>query len=293
MAYLPMVSVVVPVYDAESTIEECIHSLLRLNYQKENLELIFINNSSADRTVNILNQYSDKIKILHEKKRGPAAARNKGLINAAGEVVAFTDSDCIVDKDWLQNIVNPLQDERIGIVGGKILAKRPCNLIEEFGEIIHDHYRAINEFKPAYVVTGNWASKLSVIKEIGFFDESFIKPAFEDVDLSYRISQADYKFIYKPEAIVYHRYEKTLFGLFQEGYRHGYFSVKNIKKHKIFLRQFGHRRFDLITYKELLSSLTNFVLRRNKNYSAFSFIFNLGKKFGKLFGSIRFCYLDL
>ena len=292
MAYPLIASVVVPVYNAENTIRDCIHSLLELNYPKEYLELIFINNASTDGTANILNQYSDKIKIFYEENRGAAAARNKGILNASGEVIAFTDSDCIVEKDWLQNIVNPLKDEGIGIVGGKILSKRPCNKIEEFGEVIHDHYKAINEFKPAYVITMNWASRLSVLKEVGSFDESFIR-YYEDVDLSLRISQAGYRFVHKPEAIVYHENEKNFSGLFREGFLHGYYSINYFKKHKVYLKQFGHSRFDLNSYIELVSSLVNFVLNQNPKYSICFFVFNIGKKFGKFTGSIIFCYLDL
>ena len=291
MSILPRVSVIVPVYNAENTIEECINSLFGLNYPKEKIELIFINNASTDRTTNILNQYSSKIKILHEEKKGAAAARNKGLLSAKGDFVAFTDSDGVVDKDWIRNIVSPLQNDRVGIVGGKILAKRPCNKIEEFGEIIHDLNKAINEYKHPYVTTGNWASRLSTLKQVGFFDESLIRS--QDVDLSYRISKAGYKIVYKPDAITYHRNEKTLFGLFQEGFVHGFHSVKVIKKYKEFLKQFGHRKFNLKHYKELLSLLFSIILKQKKAYAICYFTFNLGKKIGKFFGSLRFLHLDL
>jgi glycosyltransferase involved in cell wall biosynthesis len=291
MVYLPRVSVIVPICNAESTLAACINSLLGLNYPKENLELILINNASTDRTADVLNRYSREIEILYEEKKGPAVARNKGLLNARGDVVAFTDSDCVVDKDWLQQIVFPLQDDSIGIVGGKILAKRPCNKIEEFGEKIHDHNRAINEFKPPYVITMNWASRLCVLKEVGLFNDGFRRG--EDGDLSYRIFQAGYKLVYKPEAIVYHRNEKTLSGLFQEGYLHGYHSIKNLKSHKNFLKKFGHRRFNPSSYTEILSSFAKFILGRNQSDSLCYFVFNSGKKIGKFFGSIRFFYADI
>ena len=291
MIYLPKVSVIVPVYNAERTIAECIDSLLKLNYPKENLELILVNNASTDRTADVLNHYGREIEILYEEKRGPAAARNKGLLNARGDVVAFTDSDCTVDKDWLQNIVFPLQDESVGIVGGKILAKRPCNRIEEFGEQIHDHDRAINEVKPPYAITMNWASRLSVIKEVGLFNEGFIRS--EDVDLSRRIFQAGHRFVYEPEAVVYHGNEKTFSGLFHEGYLHGFYSIKALKAHKNFVKQFGHRRIDLDSYKKIRSSLIYAILGQNQNHSNCYFVFNLGKKIGKFFGSLRFLYPDL
>jgi glycosyltransferase involved in cell wall biosynthesis len=291
MIYTPRVSLIVPVYNSECTLEACIDSLLELDYPKKNMELIFVNNASTDRTADILERYRGEIEILYEEKRGPAAARNKGLLNARGDVAAFTDSDCITDKGWLQEIVLPLRDDNIGVAGGKILAGWPCNEIEKFGEKIHDHYRSINEFKPPYAITMNWASRIDVLKEVGLFDESFERG--EDVDLSYRIFQAGYKFAYIPEAVVYHRNEKNLPGLFHEGYLHGYYSILNLKAHENFLKKFGHRRFNLSSYADILSCFGKFVLGCNRTDSLCYIIFNSGKKIGKFFGSIRFFYADL
>lgn len=192
----------------------------------------------------------------------------------------------MVKKDF-----KPLQDESIGAVGGRILSKRPCNKIEEFGEKIHDHNKAINEFKPPYVITMNWASRRSVLMEADLFDETFIR--CEDVDLSRKIIEAGYKFFCEPEAIIYHSNEKTLSRLFLEGYLHGFWSIKVIKEWKDFVRRFEHRRFYFRSYKDIITSLINFFQGHNKNNNICFFTFNVGKKIGKLFGSIRFFYLDL
>ncbi|MGH7900227.1 MAG: glycosyltransferase [Thermodesulfobacteriota bacterium] len=291
MNFLPKVSIIVPVFNAEHTIKECIDSILSQNYPREKLELIFVNNSSTDNTQTLLEEYDGRIKILRERKRGPAAARNKGVLNSTGEIIAFTDADCSVDKNWLKKIVKPLQDESIGIVGGKILSKRPCNKIEEFGENIHDHGKAINEFKPPYVITMNWASRRSVITEVGLFDESFTR--CEDVDLSHKIMQANYRLVYEPDAIIYHSNEKTLSGLFIEGFRHGFWSIKGHKKWKNLISPFGHHRFNFSTYKDLLESLINYLTGQDRQHNICYFFFNLGKKFGKISGSFRFLYIDL
>src|SRR6476619_5819684 len=148
MPELPHVSVVVPVFNAQQTLRECIQSLLNLNYPRAKLELVFVDNMSTDRTPEILRQYQQDIRILHESKKGPAAARNKGILNAAAEIIAFTDSDCVVDPDWLRHLIPPLEKPLVGIVGGTILAKRPCSEIERYDEIIHDHNSSINVFTP-------------------------------------------------------------------------------------------------------------------------------------------------
>jgi len=268
-----------------------VESLLELNYPKENLELILVNNASTDRTVEILSEFSRKFEVLYEKKRGPASSRNKGILAATNEIIAFTDSDCVVDKDWLQHMVCPLEDDHTGIVGGKILSKRPCNGVEEFGEQIHNHNDAINTFRPPYVISMNWASRLSVLEEVGLFDENFIR--CEDIDLSYRVFQSGYKFVYRPEAIVYHRNEHTVLGLLKEGYLHGFWAIKAIKAHKEFVAQFGHRRLNLSGYISILSSFIDIIVNRNRTYSLCYVMFNSGKKIGKLMGSIRFRYLEL
>jgi cellulose synthase/poly-beta-1,6-N-acetylglucosamine synthase-like glycosyltransferase len=288
--HLPNVSVIVPVFNAERTIEECINSLLELDYPSKNLELIFINNASNDRTADILSYYSGKIKILYERKRGPAAARNKGILNANGDIIAFTDADCVVDKDWLKHIVRPLEDNSIGIVGGEILAKHPCNKIEEFYGKLHDHKKAAEGGMP-YSITINWASRKSVFKETGLFDESFLRG--QDTDLSFRILRSGYKFFYEPRAIVYHRFPKTLAGLFYKAYLSGFYSIKFYKKHEEYHKRLGIKGLHTRTHKQNILRLYNYIQRKNPDDSILYFTHYAGRTLGKIAGSIRFFYLDI
>jgi len=285
MMYLPKASIIVPAYNAETTLVECINSLLALDYPAEHVELIFINNASTDGTADILNQYSSAIRILSEKKRGAAAARNKGLLHAKGEIVAFTDADCVVESDWLRKIAPPLHDSSIGVVGGRILAKRPCNKTEEFGETVHDHDRAINEFTPPYAITMNWSSRLSVLKRVGMFDERLRRA--QDVDLSWRILQIGYKLMFEPQAIVYHRNESNILALFREGYVHGYHSPRIHEKHKAFLRRFGVHKLKVKSPIDVLSNTIVCPQRNNTTYCICYFIFESGRSIGTFIGSIR------
>ncbi len=252
MPELPGVSVVVPVYNGSSTIADCLHSLFALRYPQEKLEIVVVDNASTDTTADILECYADRIRIAREEKRGPAAARNRGIVAARHDVVACTDADCIVHADWLRNIVGPLTDLQVGIVGGRILSRLPCNGIERFGETIHDHRKAIQVFTPPYVITMNWASRRRVLEEVGLFDVRLIR--CEDVDLSWRLLQARYELRYAPGAIVYHKNEETLRGLFREGYLHGLWGVQVLKIQKDFVRQLGHRRCDWRSYRRLAPS---------------------------------------
>jgi len=291
MTDFPKVTVVVPVRNAASTIDDCFESLRALNYPRDCLEIIVVNNGSTDETQTLLEKFQLSITVLHEEKKGPAAARNKGIRNANGEIVVFTDADCTVEPDWLQNLVLLLKDETVGVVGGKILSKRPCNRIEKFGEQIHNHNQAINICTPPYVITMNWASRRSTLEELGMFDERFLRS--EDVELSRRILQAGYKFAYAEQATIYHRNEKTFFGLVAEGFTHGFHSIKFFKVHRVFMERSGHRRIFLRSYLNVAISLMKAVIGPDRHKSLCEFLFNVAKKCGKVAGSVRFRHLDL
>jgi GT2 family glycosyltransferase len=252
--------------------------------------LLFIDNASTDATPKILTKYRDDIRILQEGKRGPAAARNCGLRAAKHEIIAFTDADCVVEKDWLRHLVIPLQDPTVGISGGKILAKRPCSPVEAFSERLDDHESALKH-RVFYAITMSWASRLAVLQEVGLFDESFRRG--EDSDLSYRIFLAGYRAAYTPAAVVYHRNPTTCWSLFIEGGQHGLASVKLSKKHAITRKQLGYRRIYPRTYLALLRQLVALFVGRDRCFALCFLAFNGGKKLGKLLGSIQLAYLEL
>jgi GT2 family glycosyltransferase len=250
-----------------------------------------VDNDSQDGTARALKEYGDPIVLLHEHKRGAAAARNTGLAGAAGEVVAFTDADCAVDRDWLRHLVVPLQDPGVGIAGGTILAGPSANDVERFGEEVHDHRRAIEDLRPPYAITMSWASRRQVLRELGGFDERFRR--CQDVDLSFRAVQAGYALAFVAEAVVYHRNEDSLAGLFREGFAHGFHGVRARKRHQDFLRRYGHRRVNARAYAAIGSRLRDWACGRDTPRSGCVAVFDSGKKAGKLLGSLRFGHIDL
>jgi GT2 family glycosyltransferase len=287
---MPEVSVVVPVYNSEKTVEAAIQSLLSLNYPGS-VEFLFIDNRCTDRTNQILNEYASRITVLHENKPGQSAARNRGIRAARHSIVAFTDADCVVDANWLTDLIAPLADARVGISGGTICAIKPCNAIQLFGELLHDHEKPIQMFKPPYAISMNWASRKNVLLEVGGFDETMFRG--EDCDLSYRIIQAGYRIVYQPGAIVAHRNKADLKALFREGFVDGFHAVKVLKKHRIYLRQFGHRSTNLNGYTTLAKTLLRCTSKNADANTVCDATFNFGKKTGKILGSLRFGCLEL
>ena len=238
-AKLPSVSVVVPAFDAARTITDCVRSLTALEYPRDLLEIIVVDNGSRDRTRALLESFGEAIRIVDEPRRGPAAARNAGVRSARGDVIAFTDADCTVDPRWLLPLVGALEDPGVGIAGGRILSRRPANAVELFGERIHDHRRALLWFEPPYAITMNWASRRAVLEAVGLFDVRLRRG--EDGDLSYRIREHGYSFAYASEAIVYHRNQRTIAGLVREGWQHGFHAHPVRRRHASFIAAFRAR----------------------------------------------------
>lgn len=288
--FTPTVSVIVPVYNGARTLSPCLDSLLALNYPPEKLEIIVVDNASTDGTAAVLAGYGDAIRVFREPVRGAGAARNHGLRRALHDVIAFTDADCVVDKNWLRHLIEPLHDPSVGIVGGKNLAVRPCSGIEEFGERIHDHAAVINQRIPT-AATMNWASRRTVLQEANGFDERFLRG--QDTDLSFRIFLAGYRLVYAPSAIIYHHNRSTLWGLFREGCQHGYGSVRWCRKHAAALRRLGRGRVSRNSYRVLGEYFKASIRGDDRLLARCLLFFNIGKKIGKLIGSIRFGHVEL
>jgi GT2 family glycosyltransferase len=286
-----VVAVIVAAYNAERTIDDCIRSLLALRYPSELLELRVVDNGSHDGTATTLRHYEGQITVLSERERGAGAARNTGLRGSDAEVVAFTDADCVVDPEWLSQLVAPLTDPRVAIAGGTIKALPPASAVERYGELIHDHQRAIEEFEPPYAITMNWASRSDVMRSLGGFDNTFRRG--QDVDLSYRAVQAGYRLAFAPGAVVYHRNERNLGGLFREGFMHGFHGVRVGKRHDAFLRGLGQRGGKARGYQQLRTELLRWLRGESDLKSRCDTAFKSGKKAGKLVGSARFRCRDL
>lgn len=112
------ISVVVPFYDAERYVEDCIHALLSQNWAADAYEIITVDNNSTDRSAEIVKRYPP-IKLLAEHTQGAYAARNRGVAEAKGDILAFTDPDCAPCTDWLQHMTAAVRRPGVGIVLGR------------------------------------------------------------------------------------------------------------------------------------------------------------------------------
>ena len=228
------VSIIVPTYNAEKTIKDCIESILSINYK--NYEAIFVDDGSTDNTVSIIEEFACKsknIKLVKQKHKGPASARNLGVKMSNGKIIFFTDSDCIVPKNWIREFLKYFfSDENIGAVGGSLKPASTSTIYEIFDQKRREIlYGAEKKFVNA-LPTCNLAVRRDVFNRIGGFDESFKHASAEDYDLCIRIRMLGYRILYDPNVFVLHYHSQNLRSLLRKAFIHGKEYIKLKRKHK-------------------------------------------------------------
>jgi glycosyltransferase involved in cell wall biosynthesis len=222
----PKVSIIVPVKNGAAEIKDLLESLMRVDYDKDKLEIIVVDGCSTDGTREIVSRYP--VKLLTEEKPGVNAARNAGIKNSTGEIIAFTDHDCVVPKDWVKKIVASLRDPEIGCVGGQILRYNDDFLARYADESIIPVMRIFKKktliekiSSPVYYPVGcNFAVKREAVEKTGFFDERF-EYGFDELEFAERVCDKGYKILLTPEISVKHKHRSTLLGLLKQTFRYG------------------------------------------------------------------------
>lgn len=234
---IPFISVIIPARNAQRTIKKCIDSVLNLNYPS--FELIVVNDGSSDDTTKILAGYP-QVKILDTPGVGPSQARNMALKQAQGEFVAFTDADCIVDSNWLRELLRGFEDERVVGVGGiqrspqdeSIFAKQVHDFLSIFGFVAEYMQSANNICKTKHNPSCNVMYRASVLRELGGFRED-LWPG-EDVELDYRINKKGYLLKFNPEAVVYHYRPANLGDFSKMMFRYGKAQGRLVRRYGFF-----------------------------------------------------------
>ena len=113
-----MVSILIPAYNAEKTINRCLDSILCQTFQ--DIELIIVNDGSTDSTLSILSNYAEndkRIIVYNQPNQGVSAARNTGLRNASGDYILYVDSDDWIEPNMIQRMVDLIEDADIVFCG--------------------------------------------------------------------------------------------------------------------------------------------------------------------------------
>jgi cellulose synthase/poly-beta-1,6-N-acetylglucosamine synthase-like glycosyltransferase len=199
---LPMASIVVCSYNGARTLRDCLSSLRNLNYPR--YEVILIDDGSKDNTQEIMREFPG-VQNIRQVNKGLSAARNAGVAAAQGEVIAFTDCDCMADRDWLYFLVTTLLSGDFAAVGGPNISPPATNWVQAtVGAAPGSPSHVLLSDTVAEHVPGcNMAFHKWALDELGGFDIEYRK-AGDDVDVCWRLMQRGYVIGFSPSAVVWH-----------------------------------------------------------------------------------------
>ena len=234
----PKVSVVVASYNGGRTLKTCLDSLLKLNYP--DYEILLVDDGSTDSTPKIAANYPTVRCLRHETNQGLSAARNTGIRAAAGEIIAFTDSDCRADEDWLYYLVSDLTHSNYAGIGGpNLLPPEDSSLATAVmaspGGPAHV---MLTDTQAEHIPGCNMAFYKWALVEINGFDPIY-RRAGDDVDICWRLEQAGHKIGFSPSAFVWHYRRSTIGAYLKQQHGYGEAEALLVRKHPEYFNSLG------------------------------------------------------
>ncbi len=220
------ISIVVPVRNSAMTIRDLLDSLMRLDYDREKLEIIFVDGDSTDGTRKIVEEYP--VMLVDEERRGLNAARNTGIKWSSGEIIAYTDGDCIVPPDWTREIAKNFRDPYVSFVGGSVQGYDKDGFLSTYMD--ETYFQVKPGFSWRMEATDisllqfpagcNMAFRRHALEKVNLFDER-IEYGFDDLDPVEKLGSRGFRIVLDPEVTVLHQHRTSLGGLLKQHFNYG------------------------------------------------------------------------
>lgn len=220
-------SIIIPAYNAQKTLPECLAACLAQDYPA--FEVIVVDDGSTDDTGIIAVKF-EAVQYHLQPNGGPSSARNTGARLATGDILVYTDADCVPRRDWLTQLTRSFE-EGVVAVGGTYDIANPASRLARVvqAEIANRH----QQFKGDVDFLGsfNVAYRRSAFEAVDGFNPSYRQASGEDNDLAYRLHDTGGRMVFNPQAIVAHYHPERLFAYLRTQARHGYWRVKLYQEH--------------------------------------------------------------
>ncbi|MDQ6824960.1 MAG: glycosyltransferase [Candidatus Eremiobacteraeota bacterium] len=215
-----LVSVIVPVFNGADTVGDTLQALMAQSNVPPNTEFIMVDNGSTDGTQDIIRKFN--VTFLEEEKRGPSAARNRGLKHATGEIIAYLDADTLPTRRWLAEIVQPFVDPNVILAAGRILCYQPQTGAERYiaASGLLEVERTIARKPFPFAPAANMAVRRQAALAIGGWSEDLMTA--EDVDFCHRmLAKFSSTIVFQREALLFHRNRTTAERLRKQAWTYG------------------------------------------------------------------------
>ena len=180
------ISAVITAYNEEKNLPKCLTALINQSIPKEDFEIIVVDNNSKDKTAEIAKSFGAR--VVSETRQGNTFALSKGLKSASGEILASTDADSVVNKDWLEIILKTFENPSVAGMTGDVKIDSGNKFFDFLSEKFYEYFFRFNFLigKPHFCGF-NFAVRKSVYDSIGGVNEAFTMSP--DVDLGLRVRQ--------------------------------------------------------------------------------------------------------
>jgi len=205
----PFISVVMPTFNRKETLEHVLPTLARQSYPADSYEILLSDSGSQDGTEDFVKSLNiDNFRFITGENRGRSGARNRGIRDAKGDLILFTDADILADERLLEEHARLHEEEKgVAVVGCEV----QVDSLEEYEDArAHPERRRTlhpptrRELPWLYFLTGNASAPKAALLEAGLFDESFTGYGHEDLELGYRLIRQRLRIRYNPAAVNYH-----------------------------------------------------------------------------------------
>lgn len=218
-------SIVIPTYNRLRQLARCLDALAQIQYPRELWQVIVVDDASPVSPRDIVDAHSKQLnlRLLCQAHAGPAAARNRGVEHARGEIVAFTDDDCMPAPDWLNSLAIVYEKNPACLIGGRTLNGLPENLYATASQMLisylYDYYNP-DPNRAHFFTSNNLAIPREQFIRAGGFDATYPHAAAEDREFCDRWLFLGGRMVYAPRAIVYHAHELSFREFWQQ---HSYY----------------------------------------------------------------------
>jgi mycofactocin system glycosyltransferase len=222
---LPLVSVIIPVKDRADDLRNCLTSLQGLNYPREKIEIVVVDDGSTDRTPAVAEELGAVLVESGMVAGGPAQARNQGARVARGEFLAFIDSDCTASEEWLVELLPVFADAEVAAVGGWVDGLHTESALDSYEAAMS----SLNLGRRAmtggaggdtfYLPSCNLLMRKAAFTAAGGFHSSL--QVGEDVDLTWRLRDIGWKIAYLPKGTVFHAHRSKLWPFMKRRFDYG------------------------------------------------------------------------
>lgn len=231
----PVISVIIPVHNGENTIEKCLDSIIDQSISE--FEVVVVDNASNDATKDLIYAYSIKdrrIRYFFEVKKGRGHARARGIECSRGSILAWTDADCVVPHNWLEQLTGPIsRGEEMVVQGNEDFINSGYWSIQtqEAGQR-HMDDQVKQQHYIDHVDTKNLGIKKDLLIKIGGFNRRL--KALEDFELKVRLKKAGKKIFYMRDLRVKHFHRERFKDLFRSRFEQGYWAAVIFFLHREF-----------------------------------------------------------